>query len=45
MLSLEKISLALGDRDLLDEVTVLINPGENYHGDPGKRFWLYCTLQ
>ena len=28
MLSLEKISLALGDRDLLDEVTVLINPGE-----------------
>ena len=28
MLSLEKISLALGDRDLLDEVIVLINPGE-----------------
>ncbi|MEP1939707.1 MAG: ABC-F family ATP-binding cassette domain-containing protein [Balneola sp.] len=28
MLQLEKISLALGDRDLLDEITVLINPGE-----------------
>ena len=28
MLALEKISLALGDRDLLDEITVLINPGE-----------------
>jgi len=28
MLQLEKISLALGDRDLLDEITVLINLGE-----------------
>jgi len=28
LLQLEKISLALGDRDLLDEITVLINPGE-----------------
>lgn len=28
MLQLEKISLSLGDRDLLDEITVLINPGE-----------------
>jgi len=28
MLQLEKISLALGDRDLLDEVTTLVNPGE-----------------
>ncbi|XWN36250.1 MAG: ABC-F family ATP-binding cassette domain-containing protein [Balneola sp.] len=28
MLQLEKISLALGDRDLLDEITTLINPGE-----------------
>ncbi|MBO6571720.1 MAG: ABC-F family ATP-binding cassette domain-containing protein [Balneola sp.] len=28
MLQLEKISLALGDRDLLDEISTLINPGE-----------------
>lgn len=28
MLQLEKVSLSLGDRDLLDEITVLINPGE-----------------
>jgi len=28
MLGLEKISLSLGDRDLLDGITVLINPGE-----------------
>lgn len=28
MLSLENISLTLGDRNLLDEVSVLINPGE-----------------
>lgn len=28
MLGLEKISLSLGDRDLLDEITILINPGE-----------------
>lgn len=28
MLQLEKISLSLGERDLLDEVSTLINPGE-----------------
>lgn len=28
MFQLEKISLALGDRDLLDEISTLINPGE-----------------
>ncbi len=28
MLQLEKISLSLGDRDLLDEISALINPGE-----------------
>ena len=28
MLQLEKISLALGDRDLLDEISTLMNPGE-----------------